>query len=261
MKRVARREGVDVIEVTTLKAPDTQQRLKDLGADLFVIAAFGLILPPEVLDIPPKGCLNVHLSLLPELRGAAPAEWAIVNGSAETGVSIMVMDEGLDTGPVLDQTKVDIGARETGGELLDRLAALGSELLVDVLGRLDHIEGVAQDDSKATYAPIIKTADAEIDWRAGADEIDRRVRGFNPKPGAWTTFRGRRLKVLQAEPSNRPRLTPGVLGSGDNELVAGTGSSPLRLLEVQMEGRKPTDGPAFARGARIDERERLGSDK
>jgi methionyl-tRNA formyltransferase len=259
VRSLAENLGLPILTVTTLQNEDVVEQLRQFAADAFVVAAFGLILRPETLSIPSRGCLNVHLSLLPALRGAAPAEWAIINGSDETGVTIMMMDEGLDTGPILDQLAVKIEGDETGGQLLERLSVLGGEMLVDVLGRLDEIDPVQQDDSKSSYAPMIRTADAEIDWHEPAVVIERKIRGFDPRPGAWTMLDGKRLKVFESTVSDDPAPAPGGLELTDTEMIVGCGAGSLSLGSVQVEGKSRTPVPEFLRGARLATGTKLGS--
>ena len=260
VKEAAAELGLPVRQPESLRAPEAVGALAALAPDLMVVVAYGLILPPAVLALPRLGCVNVHASLLPRWRGAAPVQWAILAGDRETGVCLMRMDEGLDTGPVLACTRTAIGPRETAGELEARLADLGAGLLARSLPRLaaGALEAVPQDGAAATYAPKIAKADAELDWRLPAAELDRRVRAFHPRPVAWTRLDGEPLRVWRAEPLAAPAgAEPGVVvaASGHPEVACGEGR--LRLLEVQPAGGRRMDAAAFARGRALAGR-RLG---
>ncbi len=227
--------------------------LREVGPiDAMVVVAYGLLLPPEVLALPRLGCLNVHASLLPRWRGAAPIQRAVLAGDAATGVAVMQMEAGLDTGPVWAERETPIGARETAGELHDRLAALGADLLVEVLDRLDRGIGagapVAQPAEGVTYAHKIGKAEALLDFCGSAVDLDRRVRAFNPAPGASSEFRGERLKVWRVEPdaAAEPGADPGTVLASDPErgVRVACGHGSLWLQEVQRAGarRQPAEG-------------------
>jgi methionyl-tRNA formyltransferase len=209
-----------------------------------VVAADGLILPRPVLEAPRHGCLNIHASLLPRWRGAAPIQRAVMAGDAETGITIMQMDTGLDTGPMLHQVRVPI-ARKTTGELLEELAALGAAAMVQVLADLSAFPPQAQDESQATYAPKIDKAEAKIDWRADAEVIERLVRGLAPFPGAWFMLGGERVKLLLAEPVEASGPPGTVL---DNDFTIACGSGALRPLRLQRAGRPAMARAEFLRG-------------
>ena len=215
-----------------------------------VVAAYGLILPPAVLEVPARGCLNIHASLLPRWRGAAPIQRAILAGDERTGVSIMQMDAGLDTGPVLLEREVAIGARETTASLTERLAALGAEAIVEALARLDRLDARPQEASRATYAAKIAKAEARLDWSRRCEELDRQVRAFDPAPGAEATLAGESLKVWSAEPVPEARGLPGaVLRASGDELVVACGSGGLRLRVVQKPGGRKMNAADFLRGS------------
>jgi methionyl-tRNA formyltransferase len=253
VSRLASSAGIPVIQPPTLRTAEAQATLAGFGADVFVVVAYGLLLPPAVLQIPPLGCINVHFSLLPLLRGAAPVQWALIQGHDRTGVTIMLMDPGMDTGPMLAAVEEPILPEDTAGTVAARLAPAGAELLLEVLDLLEKGEAVPvpQDDSLATMAPKLSAADAQIDWSAPADRIANRVRGFNPRPGAWATLRSRRLKILKVEPTGQPSDGPaGTLSMVGGVPVVDTGTEKLRLVEVQPEGKAPMTGAAFARGHR-----------
>ncbi len=260
VKRAAAALGVPVRQPESLRGPDAVAALAALTPDLMVVVAYGLILPPAVLAIPRLGCVNLHASLLPRWRGAAPIQWAILAGDPETGVCLMQMDEGLDTGPVLACARTSIGARETAGELHDRLAALGAGLLAERLPALaaGTLRARPQDPARATYAPKIAKTDAELDWSRPAAELDRRVRAFNPRPVAWTRLEGEPLRIWRAEPvAGEAGAAPGTVVRVDGPPEVATGAGRLRLLEVQPAGGRRMEAAAFARGRALAGR-RLG---
>jgi methionyl-tRNA formyltransferase len=226
------------------------------------VVAYGQILPRSVIEIAPRGTVNVHASLLPSLRGAAPIQWAIARGAAETGVTTMLIDEGLDTGPMLHTRRLPIGPEETAGDLEVRLAGLGAEVLLETVDGLASgtLRPTPQDHSKATLAPILKKEDGRLDWTRPARDLANQVRGFHPWPGAFTTVAGRVLKVLKAAVASPGDAEPGaVVGVEGQGLVVGAGSGTrLALLEVQPESRRPMTGAAFAAGARLGPGARLG---
>ena len=249
VKLLALSRGIPVFQPATLKTPEAQAELAALNVDLMVVAAYGLILPQAVLDIPRKvsgyGCLNIHASLLPRWRGAAPIHRAILAGDAETGVAIMQMEAGLDTGPVLLETFTAIGQHETTGQLHDRLATLGAEAIVHVLTRLARgfeLAAAAQSSHGITYAHKITPDEAQIDWSASAVDVDRKIRAFNPAPGAWTTWRGEKLKVWAAALASVPSCVgsePGaVLAAEGEHLLVCCGLSVLAISEIQRPGGK-----------------------
>jgi methionyl-tRNA formyltransferase len=256
LKPVAQAHGVRVLQPARAREPELLEELRSLAPELQVVVAYGQILPRVVLDVPPRGTLNVHASLLPAYRGAAPIQWAIVNGESETGVTTMLLDEGLDTGPTLLARPTPIGPRETAGELETRLARLGAELLLETIRGLQDgtLVPVPQDSTRATHAPLIQKQDGAIDWRMPAEAIARRVRGFHPWPGAYTRLAGRTVKVLRAEPAPiGPGAAPGTIVAVEPHsiVVAGGAGSTLALLEVQPESRRPMPAAAFAAGARL----------
>ena len=234
--------------------------------DAVVVVAYGRILPPAFLRAPLHGCVNVHFSLLPKYRGAAPVNWAVAGGEKTTGVTTMLMDEGLDTGPVLLQRATPIGDEETAPELLARLAEDGAELLSETLARLVELEARPQDESAATHAPLLRREDGLIDWGMSAADIERRVRGFQPWPNAHTTLQGRRLIVLKAEAvaetEGGPARSsgPGEVAEarGDRLVVACGGGTSLRLLDVQPEGKRRIDARDLINGTHVAVGEKLG---
>jgi methionyl-tRNA formyltransferase len=260
--------GLPLLQVAGVKTGEGFAALDALEPDALVVVAYGEILTPDVLDIPALGAVNVHFSLLPRWRGAAPVQRAILEGDTTTGVTVMLMDEGMDTGPILATAETTIGVEEDAGALGARLAELGGPLLVETLRRLDagSAEPRSQDATAATYAPKLVPEEREIDWTQPADAIARRIRAFAPDPGAVTTFRGGRLKVLRAEVlrlESRVNLSPpipGRLGRFEDEDVPVVDAAwdRVRLLEVAPSGRTRMSGAEWARGARFQPDERLG---
>ena len=248
VKALAVSHGVPVLQPPTLKSEEAQSALRVLEADVFVVVAYGLILPRAVLEIPPLGCINVHFSILPRWRGAAPVQWAILEGDAVSGVAIMQMDPGMDTGPVLEMVEEPISSDDTSGTLADRLAVLGATLIPDVVARLHQMTPQVQPEDGVSFASKLTPEHAHIDWSMPAEQIRNRIRAFNPRPGAWTSFNGKRLKIWRAEPIDRSSHAPGTLSGHDGEPTVHTGTRQLRLVEVQPEGKARMSGPEFVRG-------------
>jgi methionyl-tRNA formyltransferase len=262
LKPVAEARGVPVHQPRKVRDPAAQETLRALDPDIQVVVAYGQILPRSVIDIPRHGTVNVHGSLLPRYRGAAPVQWAIVNGERETGVTTMLIDEGLDTGPTLVSRSTPIGAEETAADLEPRLAAIGADVLLETLAGMDAgtLKAVPQVHARATLAPIIRKEDGRLDWTMPAEALARRVRGFHPWPGTFTAWRGRPLKVLRARPEADGPSDPGEIVAADREgLVVGCGQGTrLRLLEVQPESRRPMSAAAYAAGLRLAPGARFG---
>ncbi len=245
--------GLPVMQPRRLSDPRAMATLRAWNPDLIVVAAFGQILKPEVLQLPRYGCLNVHASLLPRWRGASPIQYALLHGDAQTGVTIMLMDEGLDTGPILSQRATTILPDDTAATLSRRLAQMGAELLLDTLP--PYLEGELtprpQDDSLATYAPRLKREDGALDFTRSAAYLARQVRAFDPWPGTFMPWRNARLKVLAAHPvEDEPSPGPGVRVVYKGWPAVGTGDGLLVLDRVQPPGKRPMPGDAFLRGAR-----------
>ncbi|MGH2813172.1 MAG: methionyl-tRNA formyltransferase [Actinomycetota bacterium] len=254
VKAEALEARIPVLQPKTLRAPAGREQIEMTGGDVFVVVAYGLILPEEVLKTPRLGCVNVHFSLLPKLRGAAPVQWALIEGHSETGVTIMQMDAGMDTGPIISQTVEPVTEADTAGSLEARLADLGAPLLLQALDEMESGEArpVPQDDSRATYAPKINPEDARLDWSRPAEELARRVRAFDPRPGAWTQFRSKRLKVYGARRRPGEGEEPGRVVVEGAELSVQASDGRLVLFEVQPEGRRRMTGEEFVRGYRPD---------
>ncbi len=247
VKAEAHARGLAVAQPVSLKTEDAQALLRDAGAEIMVVAAYGLILPQAVLDMPPRGCLNIHASLLPRWRGAAPIQRALLAGDAETGITIMQMDAGLDTGAMRLKTRTPILDTDTAGDLHDRLMAQGAVAIVEALARLDALPLDAQDNSQATYAAKLSKDEARLDWARPAVELARAVRGYNPVPGAWTQFAGEPLKLWAARAVDGHGVPGTVLAVGD-ELVVATGAGALAISELQPAGSKRMTAAAFCAG-------------
>ena len=262
VKPAAEELGLRVLQPPKIRAPEAVEALRAARPELSVVVAYGQILPRAVIDVAPRGTVNVHSSLLPRYRGAAPIHWAIVNGDAETGVTTMLIDEGLDTGPTLLARATPIGPEETTPELERRLAALGGDVLLETIDGLAKgtLRPVPQDHAAATLAPLLKKEDGRIDWSAPAHAIERRVRGLQPWPGTATAHGGRDLKILRARVEAPGDAPPGRVAVVDGEgFVVGCGAgTSLRVLEVQPESRRAMPAAAFAAGARLAAGDRLG---
>jgi len=264
VKRFASTADLAVLEPTTLRDSAAMDALRSLAPEIMVVVDYGLIIPQTVLDIPVRGCINGHASLLPRWRGAAPIERAILAGDTETGITVMQMDKGLDTGPKLLVRATAIGPQESAGDLRSRLARICADSLVEALEKLedDGLEAVAQDDSAACYAAKIDSGEARIDWSVGADEIVRKVRAFNPRPGAHTEYGDRRLKILEAVAlEGTPGPEPGTVFRADRSGIdVATGGGVVRILVLQLPGGKPMSAAAFLNGHRVLN-ERFGGKK
>ena len=248
VKEAALRLGLAVHQPERVRSPEVIELLRGMAPEAMVVVGYGQIIPKAILDIPPQGIINVHASLLPKYRGAAPIQWAIARGETRTGVTTMRINEGLDTGDMLLKWETDIGLEENAVELGRRLAAAGAELLVRTLAELSTIQPQPQDDSQATYAPILKKEDGKIDWQLSAREILNRIRGFEPWPGGYGFLRGQRLQIWSACPGE-PALPPGTLREMNHRLYVGCGTGEsIELREVQLEGKKRMPAAAFLNG-------------
>jgi len=249
VQRAAEAHGIPVRYPASLKGAEERRAFAELKADAAVVVAYGLILPRPVLDAPRLGCFNAHMSLLPRWRGAAPIQRAILAGDTETGVSVMQMDEGLDTGPVVLRETVPIGPDDTAGTLHDRLAALGGRLLVEALDGIaaGRLKPVPQPARGATYAKKLDRAEGRLDWTESAEALERRIRALNPWPGTWFDHEGARIRVLAAELRAAPSgAAPGTVLDGAPTVACGTGA--LALTRLQRAGKAAMDAGAFLRG-------------
>ena len=262
VKKAALRLGYPVLQPETVRTVEFHQEMQRLAPELFVVAAFGQILPQSLLDIPTRGAINVHASLLPRYRGAAPIQWTIINGDRETGVTTMMMDKGMDTGDILMMEATDLGPEETASGLHDRLKEMGARTLVRTLQKLQSgtLERTPQDPEKATYAPMLKKTDGQIDWSLPAEQIERLIRGMNPWPGAFTFSEGMRLKIFKASVQAREtQLPPGtILACYPGELRISTGKGALAVQEIQGESGKRLTIDDFLCGCRLPDGTCLG---
>lgn len=253
VKVAAGRLGIPVFQPTKVKTEETRALFASLEPEVAVVFAYGRILPPGLLAVPTRGCVNIHASLLPAYRGAAPIQWAVANGETETGVTTMLMDEGLDTGAMLLKRATPIAPEETAVELAARLSALGSELIVETLARLDEIEPTPQDGAAATFAPILEREDGLVDWTSSAKAISDRGRGFQPWPGIWTTLDGARLSVWSATYETvAASASPGtVVEARGDRLAVATGDGLLVARELQLEGKRRMSVRDFLNGVKL----------
>lgn len=253
VKTVALAHGTPVFQPRTLRDGGEDANIKALAPDLIVVVAYGCILPRSVLEIPKYGCINLHVSLLPKYRGSAPVQWAVLNGDQETGVSIMRMDEGLDTGDVLVCEKISVGPEETSGELFDRVTALGAKVLCETIPAIEAgtLTPMPQDHDKASLAPVLSKELARFELQQDAAHIHNWVRGMNPWPAAWfETSSGRKVKVLESRLADSHGEAVGTILS-TKPLTVACGSGAIQLLKVVPEGSKPMEGSAFAAGLRL----------
>jgi methionyl-tRNA formyltransferase len=263
VKQAALARGLPVSQPASLKTPESQAELAAAAADVMVVAAYGLILPQAVLDLPRFGCLNIHASLLPRWRGAAPIQRAILAGDAQTGITIMQMDAGLDTGAMLTKTAVPIRDTDTAASLHDALAAAGAAAIVAALANYDALVPEKQDDTQATYAAKLSKDEARLDWSLPADALARAVRAYNPAPGAWTLLDGAPLKIWAAravaDAPESPHQPGEVLRADADQLLVACGGGALALDEVQPAGSKRMSAAAFVAGRPLPPGTRLGT--
>ncbi len=271
IKELALKQGLQVIQPEHILDKGFSGRLSVLNPDVIVVVAYGRILPDSILRIPRFGCINVHASVLPAYRGAAPINWAIINNEKSSGVTTMMMDAGLDTGPVLQTREIDIEEGETAGELTERLSHLGGELLKETLVKINTLEPKEQDDNLTSYARLLKKEDGHIDWHKDAGEVASLVRGVTPWPGAFTGFKGKKVKIHRGAPFEGALQVGGIdhkidaSGVGPGTVVSVRGSRILvacttgiyDIIELQMENKKRMNAPDFLRGVRIKEGDML----
>lgn len=262
VKEVALKYDIPVYQPVKVKEEAFQQVLEKINPEVIVVVAFGQILPQSILSLPKYGCINVHASLLPKYRGAAPIQWAVIDGEKETGVTTMLMDEGLDTGDMLKKVVVPLEEKETGGSLFDKLAQSGAELLLATLEELEQgtCTRTKQGHALSTYAKMLDKKLGKIDFSKSAEEIERLVRGLNPWPSAYTTYNGKTLKIWDADVIERQ--VDGAVGEvvevNKKELLVKTGKGMLSLKELQLEGKKRMEIDAFLRGNQIEAGTKLG---
>ena len=251
VKQLALQHNLTVFQPKTLREPEVQQQISALNPQLIVVVAYGRILPPEVLAIPEKGCINLHVSLLPKYRGAAPVQWSVINGDEQTGVSIMYLDEGLDTGDILNVAPVTIGQDETSGELFERITQQGAKTLVETIRQIDEGKAVRtpQDHTKATLAPPLNKEMARFTFEQPAQTLHNLVRGMNPWPIAYFELDGKKIKVRKTH-AVTGSAAPGTVISV-NPLTIACREGALELLEIVPEGSKPMTGAAWAVGRRL----------
>ena len=259
VKYTAERLGLTLAQPQNLKAAETHDLLRAARAEVMIVAAYGLLLPQAVLDIPQRGCLNIHASLLPRWRGAAPIQRAILAGDVETGITIMQMDAGLDTGAIRLKFTLPISQHDTTGSLHDKLAQLGATSVVEALDRLDALPPLPQDNALATYAAKISSAEARLDWQQDAPTLARQIRAYNPFPGAFTTLNGEIIKIWRAEAADFTGSPGEIVQADRNGLWVACGSRALQLLELQAAGKKRMDAGAFMAGRALQGPTRFGS--
>ncbi len=261
-KQMALEAKIPVLQPERIKDEIFLNQVRELSPEVIVVAAYGQILPPSLLELPPYGCINVHASLLPKFRGAAPINWAIIAGEKETGITIMQMDEGMDTGPVLLSRAIPIGPEETAGELARRLSALGAELILEALEGLKqgHLKPWPQPAEGVSYAPLLKKEDGLADFSRPAEELARLIRGLDPWPTVYTFLKGQRLRLFRPKVIKAPtEAPPGTIVSiGKEGLLIATGQGLLLIRELQLEGRKRMPVADFLRGHRLESGIRLG---
>lgn len=259
-KVLSEKHSIPVLQPQKIRTDEFFNNIKNLNPDLICVVAYGKILPKNILDIPPYGCINVHASLLPKYRGAAPINWAIIRGERVTGITTMKMDEGMDTGDMLLKREMTIDDEDTGETLSGKLSEMGAEVLIETIKLLKEgrLNPIPQDHSQATYAPMLKKEDGNIDWKKSAEEIRNLIRGTLPWPGAYTTLEGKLLKIYKARATKDSGRPGEVIKSNSEILRAATVIGALDILEIQIEGGKRLQTEAFLRGRRIKEGTVLG---
>lgn len=258
-KKLAQEHGIPVFQPTKMKDGTALEMMKSLEPDLVVVAAYGRILPKDLLDVPPLGCVNVHGSLLPKYRGAAPIQWSVINGDKVTGVTTMYMAEGMDTGDMILKLETEIGENETAGELFERLAVLGADSIEKTLALFDEgsVPRTPQNDAEATMAPMLKKEMGELDFTKSAAEIHNLVRGLCPWPVAFTFVDGKSMKVYRADKAEGFSGAPGEL-LDEKRFIVGCGDGAVELVTVQPEGKKQMSGGDFIRGKRLTKGTHIG---
>lgn len=260
VKEAAMELGLSVYQPKKVRDSEFLEVLKELNPEVIVVVAFGQLIPKSILELAPYGCINVHASLLPKYRGAAPIQWAVIDGEPETGVTIMRMDEGLDTGDMISKVTVPVSADETGGSLFDKLSEAGAKLLVETLPSLEEGTAVFEkqpEESPTAYAGMIKKSMGDLDWNRPAEELERLIRGLNPWPSAYTKLDGKTLKIWKAqvleEKEEEEKQMPGtILSTDQQEFKVKTGKGILKITELQLEGKKRMDTSSFLRGYHLE---------
>ena len=266
VKEAALEHGIEVYQPRRVREPECVEYLRSFDADIIVVVAFGQILPERILNLPKYGCINIHASLLPKYRGAAPIQWAVINGDEVSGVTTMQMDVGLDTGDILDTVEVRLDPKETGGSLFDRLSLAGGKVILSTLEKAEAgiLHPVKQDEAEATHVTMLDKSMGQIDWSMDAAVIERLIRGLNPWPSAYTKFEGKTLKIWSAdvEEDAAGRPSPETFGQvvrvGKDAFSVQTGKGLLTIRELQLEGKKRMDTAAFLRGYPVETGVKLG---
>lgn len=260
VKKLALKHSIEVLQPEKIRTSESISMIGSFKPDMICVAAYGKIIPPEILEIPLMGCVNVHASLLPKYRGAAPVNWAIINGEKKTGITTMLMDEGMDTGDILLKKETGIGEDETASEVLQRLSEIGAGLLLDTISGLEKgsITPVKQDDEQASYAPLLKKEHGVIDWRQPAYRIKNLVRGLQPWPGTFTKLNGKTLKIHRVAISNQTGKPGEILISYGDNLTVAAGEGSVRIIELQPEGGRRMQTSDFLRGRDISPGTKLG---
>ena len=258
VKEEALANGIEIFQPTTLNTEEVYEKLKGIDAELYVVVAYGKILPQKILDLPRLGCINIHASLLPSYRGAAPIQWAIIDGCKKTGITTMLMDAGLDTGDILKKYEINIEDDETGGSLFEKLALLGAKAIVDTIENLDNIVPVKQKDTDTKYASVLQKSMGNIDFSKDRDYIERLVRGLSPWPGAYSSLRGKNIKLLKVSKVDVANIKYkkedyGRLISTKNNLYVVCKGGLLEILNLQLAGKKAMQSSEFLRGFKPEE--------
>ena len=261
VKEKALEYEIPVYQPVKARDPEFVELLKGMDPDVIVVVAFGQLLPKAILDIPKYGCVNVHASLLPKYRGAAPIQWAVIDGEEVSGVTTMLMDEGLDTGDMLEKAEIVLNEKETGGSLFDKLSALGGELILSTLEKMENgtITRTPQGDSTTSYAKMLKKTMGEIDWHIEAVKIERLIRGLNPWPSAYTSLKGKTVKIWSADVvAGESTGNPGRVTVTKDKLLVECGENFLSITELQLEGKKRMETAAFLRGFTVEDQTVFG---
>ena len=261
VKMLAEKHSIPVLQPEKVRTEEFFEKLNSFKPDVICVTAYGRIIPLNILELPKYGCVNVHASILPNYRGAAPINWAIINGEKTTGITTMLMDEGMDTGDILLIEEIEIGEDDTSIELSEKLSNIGAALLIETIkkGQNDEITPIKQNDDDATLAPIIKKDVGKIDWSRSAKDIRNLIRGTQPWPGAFTSYEGKNLKIFKACIEDSPRRPGEILTSDKDRLVIGTGNKSLSVEELQIEGGKRLNVSDFLRGNNLKAKSFLGS--